>query len=239
MRVVFPAFLAAALLVGAASAQQPQSDPNSTVLRLTETAEKMVRRDRLRAELRVEASGPDARRVQSDVNRRMSAALDRARAVSSVRPETGASSIWEERPKNAPVRWHAVQSIILSGKDAPELLTLVGELQGDGLLISSLGYELTPEAARSVEDELTQLALERLRQRAEKIAKSMGHSLARWRELRVGNTGGAPPPRPPVPMRAAMSAETTQAPVAEPGETIVRVSVEGDALLEPADSRPP
>jgi predicted secreted protein len=169
----------------------------------------------------------------------MSAALDRARAVPSVRPETGASSIWEERPKNAPVRWHAVQSLIVSGKDAAELLTLVGELQGDGLLISSLNYELTPEAARSVEDELTQLALERLRQRAEKIAKSMGHSLARWRELRVGNTGGGPPPRPPIPMRAAMSAEAMQAPVAEPGESMVRVSVEGEALLEPADSRPP
>ena len=239
MRILLSAICAAALLIGAASAQQPQSDPSTTVLRLTETAEKMVRRDRLRAELRVEAAGPDARRVQSDVNRRMSTALDRARAVPSVRPETGASSIWEERPKNAPVRWHAVQSLILSGKDAPELLTLVGELQGDGLLISSLGYELTPEAARSVEDELTQLALERLRQRAEKIAKTMGHSLARWRELRVGNTGGAPPPRPPMPMRAAMSAEAMQAPVAEPGESMVRVSVEGDAVLEPADSRPP
>ncbi len=239
MRILVPAICAATLLIGAASAQQPpQSDPNATVLRLTETAEKMVRRDRLRAELRVEASGPDARRVQSDVNRRMSAALDRARAVSSVRPETGVSSIWEERPQNAPVRWRAVQSIILSAKDAPELLALVGELQGDGLLISSLGYELSPEAARSVEDELTQLALERLRQRAEKIAKSMGSSLARWRELRIGNTG-APPPRPPVPMRAAMSAEAFQAPVAEPGESTVRVTVEGDAVLEPADSRPP
>jgi hypothetical protein len=42
-----------------------------------------------------------------------------------------------------------------------------------------------------------------------------------------------------VPMRAAMSAEAFQPPVAEPGESTVRVTVEGDAVLEPADSRPP
>ena len=235
-----PKLIAAALLpllaVSPASAQP--ADPDATVLRLSETAEKLVRRDRLRADLRVEATGSDPRRVQSEVNRRMAAALDRARAVPGVRPETGGSNIWEERPQNAPPRWRATQHIGLSGRDGGELLALVGDLQGDGLLVSSLQYELTPEAARTVEDELTGIALERLRQRADKVAQAMGLQVARWRELRVGNTGG-PPPRPPMPMRAAMSAEAMQAPVAEAGESAVRVTVEGAAILETAEAKPP
>lgn len=240
MRRLAPLVLASVLLLPAASrAEQPATAPE-TLLRLSETAEKLVRRDRLRAELRVEVTGSNPRTVQDEVNRRMSATLERVRAVPTVKGETGAHGIWEERPQNAPPRWRAMQALILTGRESAELLQLVGDLQGDGLLLGTLQHELTQEAARTVEDELTQTALQRLHDRAEKVAQTMGLAVARWKELRVGNAGGQTP-RPPMPMQA-MRAEAGAAmanPVAEAGDAPVRLTVEGEVVLEPAEPKRP
>jgi predicted secreted protein len=239
MRRLAPVLIASVLLLPAARAEEPANAPE-TVLRLSETAEKLVRRDRLRAELRVEATGSNPRAVQDEINRRMGAALERVRVVPTVKGETGAHGIWEERPQNAPPRWRAMQAVILTGRASAELLQLVGDLQGDGLLLGSLQHELTQEAARAVEDELTQTALQRLHDRAEKVAQAMGLEVVRWKELRVGNAGGQMP-RPPVPIQA-MRADTTAGmatPVAEAGDAPVRLTVEGEVVLEPAEQKRP
>jgi predicted secreted protein len=239
MRRLAPVVLASVLLLPAARAQEPAPAPE-TLLRLSETAEKLVRRDRLRAELRVEVTGGNARTVQDEINRRMAAALERVRVVPTVKGETGAHGIWEERPQNAPPRWRAMQAVILTGRESAELLQLVGDLQGDGLLLGSLQHELTPDAARTVEDELTQTALQRLHDRAEKVAQAMGLAVARWKEVRVGNAGGQTP-RPPIPIQA-MRAETAAAmatPVAEAGDAPVRLTVEGEVVLEPGEPKRP
>ena len=77
----------------------------TTVLHLSQTAERRVLRDLLRIELRVETTGPDAASVQSEINRRMAAALDRARQVPGVSVETGFYNVAEERPENAAPDW--------------------------------------------------------------------------------------------------------------------------------------
>jgi predicted secreted protein len=244
MRPLAPLVLAALLFLEPASAADPPADPATepkalTVLHLTETVEKPVRRDRLRAELRVEATGGNPRTVQEEVNRRMAAALERVRVVPTVKGETGGHGIWEERPQNAPPRWRGIQGLTLTGRESIALLQLVGDLQADGLLLGALQHELTPDAARAVEDELTQTALERLNDRAEKIAQTMGLAVVRWQEVRVGSAGGQLP-RPPVPMQAMRAeAGAAMAPVAEPGDAPVRLTVEGAVLLEPGDPKRP
>ncbi|HYZ43022.1 MAG TPA: SIMPL domain-containing protein [Stellaceae bacterium] len=197
----------------------------ATVLHLSQTAERSVVRDLLRIELRVEAFGADAVTVQSDINQRMASALDRARQVPGVKVETGFYNVGEERPQNGPPRWRGGQSVILTGKDAASMLKLAGQLQSDGLSTSSLGYETSPETLRGAEDDLTAEALAELGHRAATIADQMHLTVLRYRELRIGNaeTGGRPVPR-----IAAMAAA---APVAEPGEAVIRVTVEGDILL--------
>jgi uncharacterized protein len=224
-----PAFLfalAAALLASATMAAE-QTDNGMTVLHLSQTAERPVVRDLLRAELRVEETGPDARSVQSAINRRAAAALDHARQVQGVHVETGSYSVGEERPQNGPERWRGSQSVILTGKDADSLLKLTGALQSDGLSVSALNYDLSPETMRGAEEDLTAEALAGLDHRAASIADRMHLNVARYRDLRVGNaeTGGRPVPR--------FAAMAVAAPVAEPGEAIVRVTVEADLLLAP------
>ena len=197
------------------------------VLHLSQTAERPVVRDLLRIELRVEATGTDAPTVQSEINRRMAAALDRARQVQGVQVETGFYNVGEERPQNGPARWRGGQSVILTGKDAASMLKLAGALQSDGLSTSSLGYEISPETVRGAEEDLTAEALAALGHRAAEIAEQMHLSVLRYRDLHVGNaqTGGASVPR-----FATMAAP---APVAEPGEGKIRVTVEAELLLVP------
>lgn len=228
MKGVVRAFLAIAVaLYASAEALAQDADQHLTVLHLSQSAERSVVRDALRVELRVEETGTDARSVQAAINRRMAAALDRARQVQGVRVETGSYNVGEEHPQNGPSRWRGSQSVILTGKDADSLLKLAGVLQSDGLPTSSLTYDTAPETVRGAEEDLTAEALGALDHRAAAIADRMHLAVLRYRDLRVGNaeTGGRPVPR--------FTAMAMAAPVAEPGEAIVRVTVEAELLLAP------
>ena len=225
MRVVW--LVGIALLSVSAAAVGQEANRPTTVLHLSQTAERSVLRDLLRIELRVEATGPDAASVQSDINRRMAAALERARQAPGVKVETGFYNVAEERPENGPPRWRGEQSVILTGKDADTMLKLAGALQADGLSTSSLSYETSPETVRGAEEDLTNEALAELDHRAAAIAEQMHLAVLRFRDVRVGNaeTGGQPVPR--------FAMASAAAPVAEPGEAVVRVTVEAELLLIP------
>src|ERR1700747_140833 len=191
-------FLAIAVaLFASAHALAQDADQQLTVLHLSQTAERSVIRDLLRIELRVEETGADARSVQAAINRRMAAALDRAKQVQGVRVETGSYNVGEERPQNGPARWRGSQSGILNGKDAYSMLKLAGVLQSDGLSTSSLTYDVAPETVRGAEEDLTAEALAELDHRAASIADRMHLAVVRFRDVRVGNaeTGGRPAPR--------------------------------------------
>jgi predicted secreted protein len=114
----------------------------------------------------------------------------------------------------------------LTGKDADSMLKLAGALQADGLSTSSLAYEVSPETVRGAEEDLTAEALAALDHRAASIAGHMHLAVLRYRDLHVGNaeTGGRPVPRFGAMAMAA-------APVAEPGEAVVRVTIEAELLL--------
>lgn len=224
------------LLASPAAAQTPMhphhdADPSLTRLRLTESAQRTVKQDRLRATLRAEVSGPDARRVQAEINRRMTEALDKAKAVASVRAETGSYGLYEERRDNASPVWRGQQSLSLIGTAFEDVLQLAGDLQQAGLVFSGMNFELRPETARGHEDELTAEAIGRLKQRADRVAGTMGMKVERFRTITVGNVQGDQPPRPM--MRMEMSAARAAPPVAEAGEQVVQVSVQADILLGP------
>jgi predicted secreted protein len=225
-------------LPAAAAPPPPPPDDGMTVLHLSESADRAIRRDRLRVQLRVETTAGNAKQVQADINRRMASALAKVKAVPGIKPETGSYSVYEERQQNVPSRWRGSQSLNLVDHDFAELLALVGDLQNDGLAIASLAFELSPEAARAAQDELTNEALNRLRERSERIAMELHLSFQHYRDIRVGNVSGDRP----VPIRAmTMGAELKQAapPVGEAGDAMVQVSVDADVVLAPDDSKGP
>jgi predicted secreted protein len=215
------------VLLPPALAHAQSGGEQPTVLHLSQTTERKVVRDLLRVELRAEETGADPLALQSAINRRMASALDRAHQVQGVEVETGTYAVNEEQPQNAPWRWRGSQSVILTGKGADAVLKLAGSLQSDGLLMSSLAYEVSPEMVRGAEEDLTAEALAGLDHRAASIADRMHLAVLRYRDLRVGNadTGGGPMPR--------FAAMAMAAPVAAPGEAVIRVTVAADLLLGP------
>jgi predicted secreted protein len=224
-------FLASArMLLFPVPALAQASEPSPTVLHLSQTAERKVVRDLLRIELRAEETGADPLALQGAVNRRMTAALDRARQVQGIEVETGSYAVDEEQPQNAPSRWRASQSLILTGNAADALLKLAGTLQSDGMLTSSMTYEVSAETVRGAEEDLTAEALAALAQRASSIADRVHLSVLRYRDLRVGNaeTGTQPMPR--------FAAMAMAAPVAQPGKAVIRLTVSADVLLGPPHS---
>jgi uncharacterized protein len=221
-------FLTVGFLLCAVSSTlaQPGDQQTTTVLHLSQTAERNVLRDLLRIDLRVEEAGADPLAIQSAINRRMAAALDRAHQVQGVRVETGSYSVGEERPQSGASRWRGTQSLVLRSRAADAALKLAGALQSDGLLMSSMAYEASPETVRGAEEDLTGEALAVLDRRAASIADRMHLAVLRYRDLHVGNaeTEGRPVPRFAA---AAMAA----VPVAEPGEAAIRVTIEAELLL--------
>jgi predicted secreted protein len=210
---------------------QPVASDQST-LHLSETAQRDVPRDLLRAMLAAEATDPDAGKVQADINQRMSAALTRIKQVAGVTIETGGYSVYRETPDKQPPRWHGSQTVNLTSKDFAALLSLTGTLQQQGLVIQSLAPDISREARRSVEDALTDEALTRLKQRADRIAATAGVRLQGIRTLTVGNVNAPPPIIQPM-MRMMAAAAPAPPPVAEAGNATVSITATAEFALAP------
>lgn len=203
-----------------------------TVIHLTERAERLMARDRLRAGLAVEVTGPVAQQVQAEINRRMEAALAKAKSVSTVKAETGGYSVFPERNSGKPTLWHGQQTLNLVSDAPADLLALMGDLQQQGLATQGLTFEVAEETLRKAEDGLTAEALAAVGQRADKVAGDLDMRVQQIRDVTVGNAeGGARPPLPMAMMRAA--AAPAPPPVAEPGDAQVSVTVQAEIWLAP------
>jgi predicted secreted protein len=200
-----------------------------TVLHLSQTAEKKLTRDILHVELRAEKTGTDAQTVQAAINQLMAKTLAQAKQVQGVEVETGSYSVYRNDSQG---QWSGNQALFLSGGDSDTVLKLAGQLLGQGLVMSNLGYEASPKVVKSAEDDLTTQALTELQRRAAAIADQLHSAVTGYRDLNVGNaqTEGGPMPRM---MAAPMAAASMPAPVAAAGEATVRVVVSADILLAP------
>jgi uncharacterized protein len=221
-----------AAAIGPTVAQSRPPDPalsNAILLHLSETVQRDVPRDRLRIDLAAEVTDPDAAKVQAEINRRMTAAMSRVKAVPDIAIETNGYNVYQDRPEKGPAQWHGSQALSLTAADFAKLLSLVGTLQQEGLVMRGLTPELSREARQAVEDELTDTALARLQKRAARIASGLGTKVDRFRDLTIGNA--AAPPGPMLRMAAAPMAAAPPPPVAEPGEATVSITVQADILL--------
>ncbi|HLI23273.1 MAG TPA: SIMPL domain-containing protein [Stellaceae bacterium] len=198
---------------------------------MTETAQRDVPRDLLHATLAAEASDADATKVQAAINQRMAAALVRAKQVPNIDIETAGYSVYRDNPDKTPAQWHGSQSVTVTGKDFAALLDLVGVLQRQGLVMQNLSPDLSRDARQSVEDALTNEALTRLRQRADRIAATLNSKVSALRSIDVGNVNPPPPMFRVMTTAAPAAAAPMPQPVAEAGSATVSVTVTADIAL--------
>ncbi len=225
----------AVLLTTAPALAADTSAPNSvTIVHLTEKAERLMPRDHLRAGLAVEVTGPQAAQVQAEINRRMEAALAKAKSVAGVKVESGGYSVYPERSPGKPTVWHGAQTLNLQSDVPADLLQLVGDLQSQGLNAQGLTYEVKDETLRQAQAGLTADALKQLRARADQVAAALDMTVQQIRDITIGNAeGGGRPPMPVFTARAAGVSSSAPPPVAEPGDADVSVTVQAEVWLGP------
>jgi uncharacterized protein YggE len=204
-----------------------------TKLRLAETGTARRMPDEIVAQLRAEARAANAAAAQEAVNRAMAAALELARGVAGLRATTGRAGAYRSERPNAAPEWVAQQALTLraAGEPAP-LLALVGQLQGQGLAISDLSWQLSDALAREARDEATREALRLVRARADLVARELGLRVAALREVALdAQEAGRPMPRAAA-MAVAAARDAAPA-VSAPDEILVSVTSSAELTLAP------
>lgn len=191
-------------------------------------SEREVANDWLRASLAVTDEDADPARLADRVNRAMAWALERARAEKGVKVESGGYSTHPVYDDGRIRRWRASQQLWIEGRDFDAATRLLGTLQ-ERLQLQSLRFSVSPERRRELEDALIEEALAAFQARAELVRKKLGASAYEIVQLGIGTSGGAPPPRPMMEMRAASMSKVAE-PAVEGGTSRLGVGV--DATIE-------
>lgn len=218
-----------------AVAAPPAASP--TLLHLSQTARRVVPRDRIAIEMRTEATGVDPRLVQAEVNRRMKAALGKAKSTPSVKAATGSYNTYRFTPTGPdgkpkpPDQWRTEQGLSLTGQNFPAALILAGVLQADGLVITGMRFDVAPATLRAQQAALTKEALSAIMARAGRVAAALGLKVDRIVNLTVGNAQEQG--RSPYPMMMARAARAGPPPAVAPGESTVAVTVQAEIALTP------
>jgi len=234
-----------ALLASSAQAQNQlnlgQLQAGEIALNLSLSEQAQVDQDTLNASLQYLAQGRDRRALQDEVNGAMQTALERIRAVAGIEFNTShyqVQIVQAGRPTRSDIEnpvYRAQQGLQLESRDSAALLALLGELQAEGLTLNGLYYSLSASEHERVAGELLQAALVKLQSRAQDAATTLGKDKAALVEVSMDgspNFMGAQFRMAPM----AMSAEAAMdyaAPVAEPGQTTITVSVSARAVLSP------
>jgi len=191
-----------------------------------------VANDWVTAVLSVSHEDPKPAEVASRINRDMTWAMGLAKARTAVRTRSGGYSTFPVHdPQRGDVRhWRGVQEIVLESGDVEEVTALVGELQ-ERLQVQSLGFSVSPEGRRKIEEELVAEALQAFQERAELVRRSFGATGYRLVEVHVGTGGGGPPPVGPMMRTMAADAEMMP-PAVEGGTSEITVSASGAIELK-------
>ncbi len=223
--------LAVAVVASTARAQtlpQPRNQVSFSV-----AAEREVANDWTTGLIGTTASGSDPAELASRINKQMTAALALAKQAKGVKVTSGSYNTYPEYGDgNRIIRWQASQDLILESKDVDAVAELLGELQGQGLLLRSISFSLARETQRKLEDELIAEAIGAFRARASLVAKGFGKASFGLIAVNVGGGGY----QPPMPMMRGkmemMSADASVAPSFEGGTSHVRMDVNGTIELE-------
>jgi predicted secreted protein len=210
----------------------------ATLVNLSATERVEVEQDLLVASLRYETKNRNPKALQDEINTVMEKALAASKKVSTVKVSTQQYHVYEY-DENAGKRdlppnktWRGQQGLMVKGKNAADLLELVGTLQDLGLKVSGLNYTVSPELLEQTRESLLEAAMAKLTAKAERTAKSLGKKEVDFKQINVDMGGYYPQPAMYARdnMEMAVSAKMA-APVAAAGESEITLSVNAQALL--------
>lgn len=209
------------------------------VVQISASAQREVVQDWLEVVLAARHQSPDAAAVQAQLKAALDRALVQARAAAAgaapggMEVRTGGFSVYPRYGANGQiVGWQGSAELIAEGRDTTRLAAFAGQVPG--LTVARMGFSLSRESAQRLESEVQRAAIAAYRAKASEVAQAFGFAGYRLGEVSV-QAGGDSGPRPqPRLMAMAADAVAASAPLpAEPGKSLVQVTVSGSIVLQP------
>ncbi|TDQ43125.1 SIMPL domain-containing protein [Tepidicella xavieri] len=215
-------------------AQAPAPAPHN-VVQLSASAQQEAVQDWLTVVLTHRAQAADAATVQ----RQLQTALDNA--LRHVRPRvkegelevsSGGFSVQPRHNREGQiVGWQGSAELLVQGRDIARIAATAGDTPG--MALSQMHFSLSRQARQALEDGIRSEAIARFKATAQQVAKDFGFSGYTLREVAVSEGGQEYAMRPRMMMAADANAAVMSAPVpAEPGKTLVQVTVSGSVQLQ-------
>jgi uncharacterized protein YggE len=216
---------------GPAAAQAPgdrmPTDPGPPSLHLLATETSKIALDELVATMSAMATGARALTAQQQVNAlvaKTKAVTDKTKSVRTAFQGYTVNFIDEKPP-----HWIAQQAVEVRGVNGDDVLNMVGQLQGEGLSITSLGWQVSQDRAQKAQRAATIEALHKLREEANDAASALGVEVDRFQHVDLSEE-----PRVVPFMRGGMQMAAKVAmptPVSTPEEQAITATVTADVLL--------
>jgi len=211
-----------------ALAHEPELRYNRASFSVSATED--VANDTLVAVLTVQRDGSSARQLATEVNQVMAWALAKAKEAPSIKVQTldyQTSPIYQ---KNVVTGWRVSQSLRLEGRETAAVSDLVGVLQ-ERLNLQQVGYEVSRERRKEVEDRLIGEAIAAFQARAKQVAADLQRRTFRLVQMDVSS---GPAPMPVYRQRAmpmAMAEVAAAPPAIEAGTQTITIGVTGEIEL--------
>jgi predicted secreted protein len=200
--------------------------PRYNTVELQAEAQREVQNDLLNATLFVELNDASPAALANAVNKSVNEALRIAKEYKSVRVRSGNNQTYPVYAKaNVLQGWRGRAEIRIESKDFEAASALIGRLQAN-MQLGNLSFSVSPEARRTVENELITEAIGAFKARAEIVKTALAGRGYKLQRLNVANGYNAPQPRLAM-ARLASSAAEVAAPNLEAGVSVVTVSTSG------------
>jgi len=215
------AALALAVPCAAAFAAEP---PRYNVVEFQAEASREVQNDMLNATLYVELNDASAAALANAINKSVNDALRVAKDYKAVRVRSGGNRTYPVYSKaNVLQGWRGRGEIRMESNDFEAASALISKLQAN-MQLASIGFSVSPESRRTVENQLTVEVVAAFKARAEVLKNALGGR--GYKLVRLSVASGHQPPQPRLAMARAAPSEVT-APDLEGGVSQIRVTANG------------
>lgn len=201
--------------------------PHYNTVELQAEAQREVQNDLLNAVLFVELNDASPAALASAVNKSVNEALRIAKEYKNVHVRSGNNQTYPVYAKaNVLQGWRSRAEIRLESRDFEAASALIGKLQA-GMQLGNMTFSVSPEARRTLENELITEAITAFKARAEIVKAALAGGGYKLQRLNVASGYNTPQPRFAMAARAASSAAEVTAPNLEAGVSVVTVSANG------------
>jgi predicted secreted protein len=216
--------LLAALPACAATAAVP-AEPRYNVVEFRAETRREVRNDLFNATLYAELDDASAAALADALNKRVNDALRAAKDEPGVRVRSGNNQTYPVYSRNNVLRgWRGRAEIRIEGKDFDAASALIGKLQ-TGMQLAGMGFSVSSESRRAVEDELSVEAIRAFKARAEVLKTALGGR--RWKLVRLEVSAGQQGPQLHFATARAAAGPEVAPPQLESGVTSITVVASG------------